>query len=706
MSVKDPLASFDLGDKSVFYAGYRALRETHAFFKRKSQLETEYISRAKDLIFQQQQQQLQMDSFTRKQSLNDDLGHHQGMMIEFHQRSLNACAEAVESLRDLRAEYKERMGDIQSGYRILKQSFTSSFLKDTDQKSLKSQQDLRFADLAYRRALVTLEEYRVEWDEFVTQSMNQIEVLEYDRLSLMSSCFQKLASEGLKGLATTKTALESITENCRNVNIANDAALANLIEAIQGRGLEKQGVYRVSGKLSEVSDLRAALEHDMPAAGLSDPERWDIAVLCQVVKMYLRELPDPLFPFSQADRLDYVNLSEEERVARLRSLYKSVGQEQYGDKKQVGSSLPLMSDSPSSNTAAGSNMALDVPSSNSGFNKFFNRVSSSRNSESVSSTSAPLARSTSMEKLGSKLDQMESFKSASLPMEDLINFRDRILVFESARYFATKVPSAVSGTTKPPRPESKPDSSNPEAEYSTESAQSKSSKDNPVRHSQLSDIDSLRGGGDAGSVSDRSDLGDRDSLGISNTAHESCQEKLDIPNSERTKSPLNSLDRNPRLKWKSPNRPPSHSDVSPYDVRGLKEVTEKLSLSDSESKTSKLTAVSPSRIAISQPRESPTGNEFVRNLTKVSVTPATPIDALFDDSLSGGQLAQERQARSLAVLPRKPILSAGSSGSICKSAASSFEDVVSSGFSDESINSISPIPNVHDSSQDDAVQNS
>lgn len=116
----------------------------------------------------------------------------------------------------------------------------------------------------------------------------------------------------------------------------------SLIEAIQGRGLEKQGVYRVSGKLSEVSDLRAALEHDMPAAGLSDPERWDIAVLCQVVKMYLRELPDPLFPFSQADRLDYVNLSEEERVARLRSLYKSVGQEQYGDKKQVGSSLPLM----------------------------------------------------------------------------------------------------------------------------------------------------------------------------------------------------------------------------------------------------------------------------------------------------------------------------------------------------------------------------
>lgn len=96
MSVKDPLASFDLGDKSVFYAGYRALRETHAFFKRKSQLETEYISRAKDLIFQQQQQQLQMDSFTRKQSLNDDLGHHQGMMIEFHQRSLNACGTKCE----------------------------------------------------------------------------------------------------------------------------------------------------------------------------------------------------------------------------------------------------------------------------------------------------------------------------------------------------------------------------------------------------------------------------------------------------------------------------------------------------------------------------------------------------------------------------------------------------------------------------------
>lgn len=81
--------------------------------------------------------------------------------------------------------------------------------------------------------------------------------------------------------------------------------LTLLIESIETRGLSKQGIYRVSGKVRDVTELRCSLERDMNNVKLDDAEKWDTSVLCQVVKMYLRELPVPLFPFFAAERVEY-----------------------------------------------------------------------------------------------------------------------------------------------------------------------------------------------------------------------------------------------------------------------------------------------------------------------------------------------------------------------------------------------------------------
>jgi hypothetical protein len=78
--------------------------------------------------------------------------------------------------------------------------------------------------------------------------------------------------------------------------------LTRLIEEIELRGLEKQGLYRTSGRLKDITDLCHSLERDLLNTDISET---DVSVLCNVVKLYLRDLPYPLFPFYMSERLEY-----------------------------------------------------------------------------------------------------------------------------------------------------------------------------------------------------------------------------------------------------------------------------------------------------------------------------------------------------------------------------------------------------------------
>jgi hypothetical protein len=71
-------------------------------------------------------------------------------------------------------------------------------------------------------------------------------------------------------------------------------------------GLEKEGIYRVSGKQTSIEKMKQAFERDEEAVsfGQNDiPE--DVYCIASVIKIFLRELAAPLFPFSLADRITY-----------------------------------------------------------------------------------------------------------------------------------------------------------------------------------------------------------------------------------------------------------------------------------------------------------------------------------------------------------------------------------------------------------------
>ncbi|KDQ50698.1 hypothetical protein JAAARDRAFT_199693 [Jaapia argillacea MUCL 33604] len=93
-------------------------------------------------------------------------------------------------------------------------------------------------------------------------------------------------------------------------------------EAIEKYGLRSQGIYRISGTMTKVTKLKEKLDKDMDSVDLDAPE-WatDINNVTSVLKLWLRELPDPLLtyalhqPFIESakienDRLRHIRLHE------------------------------------------------------------------------------------------------------------------------------------------------------------------------------------------------------------------------------------------------------------------------------------------------------------------------------------------------------------------------------------------------------------
>uniref|UniRef100_A0A8C1PG71 Rho GTPase activating protein 12a n=1 Tax=Cyprinus carpio TaxID=7962 RepID=A0A8C1PG71_CYPCA len=69
------------------------------------------------------------------------------------------------------------------------------------------------------------------------------------------------------------------------------------IEQVENNGLGVDGLYRVSGNLAIIQKLRFAVNHD-EKVDLEDSKWEDIHVTTGALKMFFRELPEPLFPYA------------------------------------------------------------------------------------------------------------------------------------------------------------------------------------------------------------------------------------------------------------------------------------------------------------------------------------------------------------------------------------------------------------------------
>ncbi|KAI0317997.1 hypothetical protein OF83DRAFT_1171488 [Amylostereum chailletii] len=82
------------------------------------------------------------------------------------------------------------------------------------------------------------------------------------------------------------------------------------IDEVDKRGLSVEGIYRVSGRHAVVQELQHKLErneHDFAFNSMTD----DVHAVSSLLKLYLRQLPEPIFKFPQQDRIQHTEEIDE-----------------------------------------------------------------------------------------------------------------------------------------------------------------------------------------------------------------------------------------------------------------------------------------------------------------------------------------------------------------------------------------------------------
>ena len=101
--------------------------------------------------------------------------------------------------------------------------------------------------------------------------------------------------------------------------------IEQLITKIEMHGLYAEGIYRKSGVNSKIKELKTKMS-DMVLPTDLDYESYNVHVLANVLKSFLREMPEPLLSFDRYD--DFLRASElsetTDRVSTLMSLIKKL----------------------------------------------------------------------------------------------------------------------------------------------------------------------------------------------------------------------------------------------------------------------------------------------------------------------------------------------------------------------------------------------
>ncbi|XP_032838523.1 rho GTPase-activating protein 12 isoform X9 [Tyto alba] len=127
-----------------------------------------------------------------------------------------------------------------------------------------------------------------------------------------------------KGYIKDQVFGSNLTSLCQRENSTVPKFVKLCIEHVEEHGLDVDGLYRVSGNLAVIQKLRFAVNHD-EKLDLNDSKWEDIHVVTGALKMFFRELPEPLFTYNHFN--DFVNAIKQEprqRVHAVKDLIKQL----------------------------------------------------------------------------------------------------------------------------------------------------------------------------------------------------------------------------------------------------------------------------------------------------------------------------------------------------------------------------------------------
>jgi hypothetical protein len=246
-------------------------------------------------------------------------------------------------------------------------------------------------------------------------------------------------------------------------------------EAIEARGLDKEGIYRLSAKKGDVDTLRIEVETDVEAVDFLNPDL-DVHILTNLIKQYLRELPDPLFLYPIKERMEYSAINDGQvRLLKLRHKVKQLAKEKYTLLEFIMRHLNRVTEHKSKHQMGISNLAMVFSGT------LF------QPSQDVEPTSNSWFKPSLEKQPSHDLNQMEFLKS-DLVMEDLITNVDYVFGPHSPGLPRRADPEATTTEGAPPLPARSPVLMYANAFTSpSESSPSKLDNDTIRIHSRLAD---------------------------------------------------------------------------------------------------------------------------------------------------------------------------------------------------------------------------
>nr|XP_046148316.1 rho GTPase-activating protein 12-like isoform X4 [Oncorhynchus gorbuscha] len=117
----------------------------------------------------------------------------------------------------------------------------------------------------------------------------------------------------------------SLSSLCQRENTSVPNFVTTCIDHVETTGLSVDGIYRVSGNLAVIQKLRFAVNHDEQLE-LEDSKWEDIHVTTGALKMFFRELPEPLFTYDSFNHfINAIKCSDyKQRVNSIKDLVKQL----------------------------------------------------------------------------------------------------------------------------------------------------------------------------------------------------------------------------------------------------------------------------------------------------------------------------------------------------------------------------------------------
>ena len=131
---------------------------------------------------------------------------------------------------------------------------------------------------------------------------------------------ETLQKKGIIRYSVFGSPLESVVEKDRQ-NIPD--FVCRCILEVESRGLDVLGIYRLAGNTSLIQKLRYIVDQEQPY-NLGDLDAWDdINIITGALKLFLREMPEPLVPFAHYKTFmdaAYTN-DTRERLEAMRNMF-------------------------------------------------------------------------------------------------------------------------------------------------------------------------------------------------------------------------------------------------------------------------------------------------------------------------------------------------------------------------------------------------